>query len=284
MSDFLNNLYSNDNFTMYIILAIIILAIIFVLVVILGKKDKKLEETKRLEAINQNTFKEEPVEPVKLEVEEKPVEVNNTITEDTKFKASPIDIKEDIHEEKPMPEVQFEKDDVVPIVSITKEEPISLQEEVKPIVINEVPKTNLNTDIIRLVPDEEPVLTEPKNTTEYTFNPSVIPTDVNEEINSIPEVKIPEFDFDELEASLDEQYKPKTEVSSNETTEKPNLNNTQVFSSVFVSDDKEDKSDHFAFEDDVELPQLKEEKTTTPEPVIKPIDFDSISGESYNLK
>ena len=60
MDNFLNNLYSYDNFGIYLIIAIVILVILFFLILFFGKKDKKnreLEETKRLQKLNPDLFK-----------------------------------------------------------------------------------------------------------------------------------------------------------------------------------------------------------------------------------
>ena len=46
MKDFIYGLYQNDNFTLILVIALVILIIAFVLVWFLGKKDQKLEETK----------------------------------------------------------------------------------------------------------------------------------------------------------------------------------------------------------------------------------------------
>ena len=85
MMDFIYELYQNDNFVLYLTIALVILIILFVLVLIFGKRDQKLEETKRLQKIDVDAFKEEqPKEEVKVEVptpeikeEVKPVEVNS---------------------------------------------------------------------------------------------------------------------------------------------------------------------------------------------------------------
>ena len=60
MDNFLDNLYSYDNFGIYLIIAIVILVILFFLILFFGKKDKKnreLEETKRLQKLNPDLFK-----------------------------------------------------------------------------------------------------------------------------------------------------------------------------------------------------------------------------------
>ena len=72
MMDFIYDLYQNDNFVLYLTIALVILVILFVVVLFFGKKDQKLEETKRLQKIElDNAFKEEKELPEKIEVEVK---------------------------------------------------------------------------------------------------------------------------------------------------------------------------------------------------------------------
>ena len=47
MMDFIYDLYQNDNFVLYLTIALVILVILFVVVLFFGKKDQKLEETKK---------------------------------------------------------------------------------------------------------------------------------------------------------------------------------------------------------------------------------------------
>ena len=77
MNEFMNKMYSYDNFGIYLILAIVILVILFFVILFFGKKDKKnreLEETKRLEKLNPDLFKDDSKEE-KVEVID-----NNVIT------------------------------------------------------------------------------------------------------------------------------------------------------------------------------------------------------------
>ena len=66
MMDFIYDLYQNDNFVLYLTIALVILVVLFVVVLFFGKKDQKLEETKRLQKLELDTFKEEKTEPTKV--------------------------------------------------------------------------------------------------------------------------------------------------------------------------------------------------------------------------
>ena len=57
--NFIYELYKNDNFTTYLLIALVVLVVLFIVVLIFGKKDQKLEETKRLQKIDVDAFKEE---------------------------------------------------------------------------------------------------------------------------------------------------------------------------------------------------------------------------------
>ena len=85
MKDFIYGLYQNDNFTLILVIALVVLIIAFVLVYFFGKKDQKLEETKRLQKIELDAFKKveekpEKVEVTKEEVKENVPEVSNEVT------------------------------------------------------------------------------------------------------------------------------------------------------------------------------------------------------------
>jgi hypothetical protein len=310
MADFLNNLYSNPNFAKYLIIAIIVLVIVFVLVLLLGKKDKKLEETKRLEKINQDTFKETS-EPVKLETNEikspEPMtdillqpqtsEMHYDDTDDGVFKAKSNNIVEPVIPVEPVNMVTEDKTDSAvipempkieepiisetqsPILPSTTSEPIKVEESsIKPIeepdpIKIEPLQNRTNTEVIRLVNDEDEIkIPEPSEVKAIEINPEIIPDKEPEPKNSIPEVKIPEFNFDELEATLDKQY------SDKETQEEAPINLNELLNESTKEETKTNNDNDFSFDDNIELPNLKEDTE------VKPIEFDNISGESYDIK
>ena len=47
LKDFILKMYSNDNFTLYLTIALVVLIILFFIVLFFGKKDKKLQETQK---------------------------------------------------------------------------------------------------------------------------------------------------------------------------------------------------------------------------------------------
>ena len=123
MKDFIFNLYSNDNFTVILTIILVILVIAFFIVLFFGKKDKKLQETQRLQKLN-NAFKEETKEE-KIEVPKEDIKEEK----DSVVVVKPMD-------EPPfddMPEVKTEpvKEEVpeVPVVEPKVEDAPKVEEE-----------------------------------------------------------------------------------------------------------------------------------------------------------
>ena len=69
--NFIYELYKDENFTTYLVIALVVLVALFIVVLIFGKKDQKMEETKRLQKIDPDAFKEDKKEPEKVEISKK---------------------------------------------------------------------------------------------------------------------------------------------------------------------------------------------------------------------
>lgn len=260
MKDFLYNLYQNDNFTLYLTIALIVLVVLFVIVLIFGKKDQKLEETKRLQKIELEGFKEEKEEPVKVEVTDSK-ELNEEVKMDAPLEEEPV-IKNKEEE-----------------VEITTFEPVHEVEEIK----EETTETEEITSEFTI--NDEPIFTAveediPLNIPDFDLG------DLESELDAIEDV---EFNPDEINAEEAEEI-PES-VSE--------INEPQVFSSVYVNNNIEGKDNNetekismFAMDDEddtIELPALKVEKEEKEEtPIIKEeatgFNFDDISGETYDIK
>ena len=106
--DFIYDLYQNDNFVLYLTIALVILIILFVVVFFFGKKDQKLEETKKLQKIEMDAFKEEKTEPVKVEVNKEETDVKENVKEETEEKP----VKSIFDETRTIPLVKEEKEDI----------------------------------------------------------------------------------------------------------------------------------------------------------------------------
>lgn len=251
MKDFIYGLYQNDNFTLILVIALVVLIIAFVVVYFFGKKDQRLEETKRLQKIELDAFKQEEKAPEKVEVKEEvknEPEVKETVNEDVNITEFIPDIKEEIEEEVNIP--LKKEEEVKPLFK-------DHEEEEKPISINE-----LASDL------EDEKLENDLSSLESIKN----------EFNSIniPEVK------EEVEKPV---FKPSPQIFSSVFVDKKEENIVSNNEEEHVTEikKKEKPMDAKLFsiindedEDDIELPSLKNEETTN--------DLDKINGEVYNLK
>lgn len=251
MKDFIYGLYQNDNFTLILVIALVVLIIAFVVVYFFGKKDQKLEETKRLQKIELDAFKQEEKAPEKVEVKEelkKEDEEKETINEDVNVTEFIPDVKEEIEEEVN-----------IPLKKEEEEKPLfkDHEEEEKPISINE-----LSSDL------EDEKLENDLSSLESIKN----------EFNSIniPEVK------EEMEKPV---FKPSPQIFSSVFVDKKEENIVSNNEEEHVTEIKKEQKpmDAKLFsiiddedEEDIELPSLKNEEVTN--------DLDKINGEVYNLK
>ncbi len=251
MKDFIYGLYQNDNFTLILVIALVVLIIAFVVVYFFGKKDQKLEETKRLQKIELDAFKQEEKAPEKVEVKEelkKEDEEKETINEDVNVTEFIPDVKEEIEEEVNIP--LKKEEEVKPLFK-------DHEEEEKPISINE-----LSSDL------EDEKLENDLSSLESIKN----------EFNSIniPEVK------EEMEKPV---FKPSPQIFSSVFVDKKEENIVSNNEEEHVTEIKKEQKpmDAKLFsiiddedEEDIELPSLKNEEVTS--------DLDKINGEVYNLK
>lgn len=251
MKDFIYGLYQNDNFTLILVIALVVLIIAFVVVYFFGKKDQKLEETKRLQKIELDAFKQEEKVPEKVEVKEelkKEDEVKETINEDVNVTEFIPDVKEEIEEEVNIP--LKKEEEVKPLFK-------DHEEEEKPISINELSSDLEDEKLENDLSSLESIKNE--------FNSINIP-EVKEEM------KKPVFKpSPQIFSSVFVDKKEENIVSNNEEEHVTEIKKEQkpMDAKLFSIIDDED-------EEDIELPSLKNEEVTN--------DLDKINGEVYNLK
>ena len=315
MNEFMNKMYSYDNFGIYLILAIVILVILFFVILFFGKKDKKnreLEETKRLEKLNPDLFKDDSKEE-KVEVVDSNVitPITNEVKPEEEKSEPVLPIVEDVKPvetkvvETPIPEVPKSNEMNIEPVSLSVNEPILEKEEEKPLVFNQV--EDLPKVEEQILPEVE--IPEPVRPTEAPKG------EAKEELPEIPAFNPEEigFDIDHILNNNEEKVEEAKPVITEVEDEKPLLSketepekNVQVFSSVYVPEKEEipvmeepvnTKVVDDDEDDDFDLPQLKgadekvEAKPVMPkvEEEIKAepfnsVSIDSISGESYEIK
>lgn len=251
MKDFIYGLYQNDNFTLILVIALVVLIIAFVVVYFFGKKDQKLEETKRLQKIELDAFKQEEKVPEKVEVKEelkKEDEVKETINEDVNVTEFIPDVKEEIEEEVNIP--LKKEEEVKPLFK-------DHEEEEKPISINELASDLEDEKLENDLSSLESIKNE--------FNSINIP-EVKEEIEKPVFKPSPQ-----IFSSVFVDKKEENIVSNNEEEHVTEIKKEQkpMDAKLFSIIDDED-------EEDIELPSLKNEEVTN--------DLDKINGEVYNLK
>lgn len=265
--DFIYNLYQNDNFILYLTIALVVLVILFVVVFFFGKKDQKLEETKRLQKIElDNAFKEEHKEVEK-------VEVNADLEEK----------KEEVKEEKIEDNNELPKENVVEKKSIfdeTQSLPIVNEEKVD--VVTFEPTIKEDNDDLPLVKDEDfPLLSENKEEEEKSLFVQDV-DDIEKDLNELASLK---KQIDDVGINTDAKQEEKEEVKN---TDEKKFKPSPVFSSVFVNKPEEKKEDAnadkkvplFTIEDDedMELPALKKDASN------EQVKLDDITGETYEIK
>lgn len=270
MIDFIYSLYQNDNFTLYLTIALVILIIIFVLVLVLGKKDQKLEETKRLQKIELDAFKKEEEKPEVVEVKEEKEEplVREEVTV-TEFKP---EVKEEVEDELPSLVKEVRK----PLFSDHEEEqsPISLSD--LPEVSNESADKEIEDglNILANIKNEFEEIELPKEVStpevvveKPAFRPSPVFSSVfvNKEDSIINEPK------PVLEEKKEEFVAPVVEIPAEEKEEVIKNQEPVKFNKMFIIEEDED----------LELPTLKKEN----EPLLeeKSFSFEDVNGENYKL-
>ena len=304
MMDFIYELYQNDNFVLYLTITLVILIVLFVLVLIFGKRDQKLEETKRLQKIDVDAFKEEKKDEVKVEVPAKePEEIKTEKVEEVKEEIKPVTT-----EEPKVAKSIFDDTQVLPIadkvenkatdeeIKVTTFEPIKVEEKQEEPVVEEANNKEVNKPLIDIEEESKPI--NIKELDEINFDDIYLEKDLGELENiknEFDSIKIPEV------KEVKEEKKEEKVIERNETKLfKPS---PQVFSSVFVKKEepvveevKEEikteekpKVNLFSIQDDeeeIELPPLKstEEKKEENKEEVKIFSFDDISGETYNIK
>ncbi len=170
MQDLLDKMYSIENFSTYLVIAIVVLIVLFVLVLMLGKKDQKLEETKRLQRLSEDGFKDQSVSN-KVEVKKENVDILlakpsteakanaivdeiekevNALSNDVVKTVLPViepveqEIKIELPEMVSEIEDKFEKTEVIKPIELAEtkfEEPIKVEPiKIEPIRINVEPK------------------------------------------------------------------------------------------------------------------------------------------------
>ncbi len=197
MTEFLNNLYNNDNFVLYLSIAIGVLVVLFIIVYFWGRNDQKQEGTKKIKLNSLKGFKEEKKELT----DDKKVEVENPLIKEDETEILPV-----INEENKQPNE----------VTTTVFEPI--KEEKESIVEKAPDSISVEPEIQITVPEE------PSGVSEYN-NPRMeqIDHELEKELTDLAKIK------DEFN-KIDIDNMPKK-------AEKPSISDQEYFSSVYLNNE-----------------------------------------------
>lgn len=278
MQEFIESLYDIPNFKSYIAIAIAVLVVIFLIVLLTGKKDKKLEETKRLEKLDLDAFKENS-EAVKLET----VSLSEPKEED-------LSNNESILPEKGLISNKLEQLNIFTNDEINID---SFQEEVKvpALKTEEVPDSSVlesisqitNSPVLEPVKEEElqintPIVVEPIVESENATEPTAEPV-FEVELPKIKEVE-PTISFESLIPKIKEEIP--VEPITPSFIESMNLENASI--NIEPSPSFEDLSDNKFFESnevvEKEASNIKFEDVIPSEEIVLPeFNFDSMRAE-----
>lgn len=283
MMDFIYKLYSYDNFTLYLTIALIVLVILFVLVFIFGKKDQKLEETKRLQKIElektqklelekqaEVAFKEETLATA---VEVKPEEVSPVVEaptmENTEVEQSPVeDVAPIFNDGEAMltPNVsvdaEMNKEDVSPVVEGIFPSIDEMAQTMEGEKLEETPEvkeeTPITTTTIPTPNDVNMIVFEPTKKEDEeveSLEEIVVPKspnlhkDIEEEELPISVDNLASFKFDELDEQIEQELTTLESIKNQfNSIELPEVETNNSVEEVKVED----------------LPQVTEEKVEEP--------------------
>ncbi len=257
MNDFLNNMFENENFVIFLVVALILLVILFVIFFVLGKKDQKMEITRRIEKIEATKRLNYMGDTIKDDV--KSEDKKEEVVEEEKVDLSGIEVKQDrFYGDKLNGETIGLIENVEPAL-ITGEESNLLPFEPK----EDVSSETMYLDFVK----KESKIKEPDNVEIIVYDKSNIHVNDGSDFGN---VTIPAFDINELHNSVS-----KTE---------------EVVSPVLVDNDNQeddlqikDYSEVLLFDDtvmtDFEMPRLKIDSTPVDVnlPDIGSIDFGGMS-------
>ncbi len=297
MDEFLSKLYNYEYFGTYLMISIAVLVLLFIIILVFGKKDQKnreIEATKKLQQINTdnvgnvNAFAETS-EPNKVEVEA-PTTVND-----------PLNLTVPSAPEVPVMEPNLENDTIIvpTINNISSEVPTPEMPEVpqvnpiQDVVLNQVPvppvmpAANVGVDSVSsegetpsIIEAVKPVLEkedeQPFNFSHVDLEPvtSVEPVAAEVPLDKEPQIEVPVFNFDDIVRETTPVMEPVSQPK-------------EVFSSVYTPEKKNEKSEiempATKEEEEIELPTLKKDAEEIEKPILNDYNLNNLSGESYNI-
>lgn len=276
--EFLDKIFSYPNFGTILFAVIAVLTVLFFIILFFGKKDekeRKLEETRRLELANVNAFKEEEKEGEKLEVTEpstteiKEIPQSNkedmTSENNSEIKENNEKIKLDdnaysepvLNNKEENKEIDIDNE----IVKGSDEEayvPLSIDELIAKIndnakmaaksEVNNIEKGNDETfEPVLKKEEEKPLVIEPNDEMPHTF--SEFASEIDRELAELKNEKQVDNSYEKIVSEKTSNVKAEVNrlmnanVSVTPINEIQKYNNQPVFSSVFAPKKEEPKED-----------------------------------------
>lgn len=281
--EFLYKLYDNKYFGITLFIVIAILIFLFLLILFFGKKDekkRKLEETKKLELENANSFKETDENVENLEIQE--IAQPNLDLENTS----------DVSNEIVQNNIEQSNDDI----------------------LLEIPKLNIDDDVV-VKPELNSSIQDDNAINNLSFELPKIDKSIekNDDNNELNDINIDDLFQTNIELPKEEKIENNLSVEPVKEEVQENLNSTfrtveAPFSSVYINKEEnvianKEPEKNTSFSPMFELPKMadnkevsdlkeelksdeKEEKKEQPE-VTKVSDFDSLFGdietETYSI-
>lgn len=312
MMEFLDKIYGYEHFGVILFAVIMFLAVLFVIILFFGKKDEKkreFERTQQLEKQNLDTFAIIEENPTSLEVTEPILEkVEEDVT---------LNVEEELNiealQEFDVPTKEEEQPSLMPDFNESVEIPV-LEPIIEPSIAPLFKEESPLAEVVKPINEELKIDASINETDEYLVMP-----ELKEEPNL--DIKIPDFNFDELAASIAEELSALEEKTiepviepvvtndvvvtpiSEVVTPAPEIPKQQsapvTFSSVYINKPAEEKEEPKTIEIinqpisevmpkniDIELPKPAEMPIIKEQPqnISSGPDFSKFEGESYNLK
>ncbi len=306
MANFIQSLYENEHFTLYLSIILVVLVILFFVVLFFGKKDKKLQETQKLLKVTDSFKEEEKKEKLEVAPEVVPEVSVSPVASEATFEVSLT------------PDVTMAPD--INVDAVNEETLVPPEASISPIIVPEEPTNQGEKDlektiVLPVIEENKPVLIpkdnrpieviviNPSNDVDVALENEVDPIEIKEEVKDSEEIVDTNLHFDELSNALEKDLTDLENIKKEfNNIELPTIEEHKevikpkkappVFSSVFAPkiDIATEETDA-----DLDLPTLKtdEEKEISE---ITPVEeskeennelpsfsFDNISGETYNL-
>lgn len=316
--EFLDKLYSNENFGIVLIMIIAILVVLFIIVLVLGMRDKRKRELEKTIKLDVDTSKE-------LEAYQEPVAFKDTKEDESPLDLAAMETVMNLHsvstnEDAITPlNTESKGDDISQILANANLENSQIIDEQKTFDFNaladsiskELESIGIQVDDV----EQEPV--KEMETTLVKAEPEINESPISFEKDDMPVIEA--YDFASEEPEFIETVKEVEEIKTEETltkeeqkeielSETKRVEMPKVFSSVFINRDAEKASagtknvqeksspttvkplptkPDMEMPKAIELPKKVDEVNDMPKPLNNSTTenpFSNVSGETYNIK